>query len=327
MVTKMNIGIFTQNDCQAVVELWNKEAPKYLYKPLSEAQFVATFIDHEHVDSACLFVAHDEQQQLIGFAAGITSSTIPLGDVAGYITTVIMQEGSTDEQYDALIDALEQRFKDTHKKQSDVLFFNPVKLVWNIPSALEHEHNNAPGISKKMPLYSHLIRRGYIDRATQCGMYLPLKTYEIPDKVLTKEAKAKAIGYNVTMYDPTLHHGIHELVEALDNALWKQEIPYHAEKGDPIVIAEKDGLVIGFAGPVIRQENGRAFFCGIGVHPEHEGNGLGTVLFYRLLAAFKLAKCDYVSLFTGETNPAINIYLKAGFTIEHTFSILRRELD
>jgi len=322
----MNVKVFQLSDCKEVVALWNREAVKYLYKPFSESEFIATFIEHEHVDHNCLFVAKNELGETIGFAAGVTSTKIPLGDVAGYITTVILNEGSTDEQYDALIDALEARFIEAGKLQADILFFNPVKLIWNIPSALEHEHNNAPGISKKMPLYTQLIRRGYIDRATQCGMYLPLKDYIIPQKVLSKEEKAKTLGYNVTLYDPSLHYGVNKLVEALDNAAWKKEIPYHAEAGDPIVIAEKDGLVVGFAGPVIRQPNGRAFFCGIGVHPEHEGHGLGTVLFYRLLAAFKLAKCDYVSLFTGETNPAINIYLKAGFTIEHKFSILRREL-
>lgn len=323
----MNVTVYQQSDCSAVTQLWNNEAVKHLYKPLSESEFIATFVEHEHVDASCLFVAKDEQGNVIGFAAGVTSDSIPLGDVAGYITTIIMQEGATDEQYDLLLDALELRFKATGKKQADVLFFNPVRLIWNIPSAKEHEHNNAPGIIKTMPLYSLLTRRGYIDRATQCGMYLPLSQYEVPDRVIAKQAQAETKGYRVTMFDPAKHHGVQQLVEALDNAMWKKEIPYHADNGDPIVIAEKDGLVVGFAGPVIRQVNGRAFFCGIGVHPEHEANGLGTVLFYRLLEAFKLANCDYVSLFTGETNPAINIYLKAGFTIEQTFSILRRELD
>lgn len=323
----MNIELLKATDYSAVVELWNKEAVKYLYKPLTEAEFVATFIEHEHVDEACLFVAKDEQGLIIGFAAGVTSTAIPLGEAAGYITTVIMTEGSTDEQIDRLIEALEARFKACGKTQADVLFFNPVKLVWTIPSAPQHEHNNAPGISKSMPLYSRLIARGYADRATQCGMYLSLANYEVPERVTAKQEQAAKLGYSVTMLDKKQHHGIEELVEALDNAAWKKEIPYHASQGDPIVIAEKEGLAVGFAGPVIRQENGRAFFCGIGVHPEHEGHGLGTVLFYRLLEAFKLAGCEYVSLFTGEANPAINIYLKAGFTIEHTFSILRRELD
>lgn len=322
----MNITLYQQSDCKAVVELWNQEATKYLYKPLTEAEFVSTFIEHEHVDLSCLFVAKSDAGDVLGFAAGVTSTSIPLGDVAGYITTIIMVDGSTDSQYDALLDALEARFKALNKKQADVLFFNPVRLIWNIPSAMEHEHNNAPGIIKTMPLYQLLRRRGYVDRATQCGMYLPLKQYEVPQRVIDKQTYAESLGYTIVFYDQEKHQGVNELVEALDNPGWKREIPYHANKGDQIVIAEKDGLVVGFAGPVIRQENGRAFFCGIGVHPEHEGHGLGSVLFYRLLEAFKLTHCEYVSLFTGETNPAINIYLKAGFTIEQTFSIMRREL-
>lgn len=63
----------------------------------------------------------------------------------------------------------------------------------------------------------------------------------------------------------------------------------------------------------------------IGVHPEHEGHGLGTILFFKLCEAFKAIGTDYMSLYTGSTNPAIRIYEKAGFRTVKRFSIMRRE--
>ncbi|MNZ95079.1 Acetyltransferase (GNAT) family protein [compost metagenome] len=72
------------------------------------------------------------------------------------------------------------------------------------------------------------------------------------------------------------------------------------ENGAPLVVAVRGNEVVGFAGPIVSEPNGRAFFCGIGVHPEHEGHGLGSVLFFRMVEAFQHAGCQYISLFTGK---------------------------
>ncbi|MNI07023.1 Mycothiol acetyltransferase [compost metagenome] len=221
---------------------------------------------------------------------------------------------------------LEERFQELGKKQADVLFFNPVKLIWNIPSAPQHEHNNAPGISKDQPLYEALIARGYEDRATQCGMYLKLGSFIVPEDILGKEAKANNKGYYVEPYVPELHTGLEATLAALENPQWEKDVVSFVKDGAPLVVAVHGNEVVGFAGPIISQPNGRAFFCGIGVHPEHEGHGLGSVLFFRMVEAFQNVGCQYISLFTGSNNPAIRIYQKAGFNIEKQFSILRREL-
>ena len=54
--------------------------------------------------------------------------------------------------------------------------------------------------------------------------------------------------------------------------------------------------------------------------------GLGTLLFYRLCQAEKEAGARYMSLFTGEKNPARHIYERAGFEAVRTFGILRKAL-
>ncbi len=91
------------------------------------------------------------------------------------------------------------------------------------------------------------------------------------------------------------------------------------------MIAARDGKAVGFAGPVIRQESGRGYFAGIGVNQEHEGHGLGSILFFKLCEAFIKVRADYMSLYTGIENPAINIYKKAGFKEVREFAVMRKE--
>lgn len=322
----MNIRQFTIDDIAAVVELWNKEATKYHYKPFTEETFAEAFLNHRYYDTNCIWVGCDEED-VIAFAAGCSGDDLPLGDVAGYITCVIVAGHAAQiSHYDIFISLMEKRFIELGKKQAEVLFFNPIKLIWNMPSEPMHEHNNAPGISKDQPLYEALTDRGYIDRATQCGMYLPLGDFTIPEDIITKEEKANEQDYHITIYDAKVHTGLDTLLAALENPQWEQDVTHHAMQGLPVVVAIYGSQCVGFAGPIVRQRNGRAFFSGIGVHPKHEGHGLGSVLFFRMVEAFQQAGCDYISLFTGSNNPAINIYQKAGFTIEKKFSILRREL-
>lgn len=320
----MNIRRFTKEDVQEIVALWNETATVYHYKPLTEASFYSTFIEHDYYDENCVLVAYEEDK-IVGFAAGCIGDDLPLGEVAGYITCVWVNEDVDQQLYHRFVEALEQRFIAAGKTQAEVLFFNPVKLVWNIPIALEHEHNNAPGISKDLPLYPCLIERGYVDRATQCGMYLKLGEFVIPEDIAAKEQRAADKGYRVLYFDQAKHEQLDELLAALGNPQWQQEITDAAARQIPFVVAVLEERCVGFAGPIVRQANGRAYFTGIGVHPEHEGHGLGSVLFFRMVEAFQNEKCDYVSLFTGINNPAIRIYEKAGFQTVKQFSILRKE--
>lgn len=326
MKKELEIRRFTASDTAQAAALWNKEASKFHYKRLSELEFSDTFVNHRDYDPDCTFVAV-EGERVVGFAAGCTGDHLPLGEVAGYITTVLMDEQAADEQLDAMIARLEQRFIQLGKKQAELLFFNPVKLIWTMPGAPAHEHNNAPGIDRAMPLYKRLLARGYADRATQCGMHLALGSFELPSSILNKEQRAGEKGYRIENYDAGKHSGLQDMLEALQNPQWSSDVAHYAGQGAQLPVAVYENVCVGFAGPIIRQPNGRAFFCGVGVHPQHEGHGLGSVLFFRMVEAFQQANCDYITLFTGKTNPARSIYEKAGFVTEKEFAILRRELE
>ncbi len=87
------------------------------------------------------------------------------------------------------------------------------------------------------------------------------------------------------------------------------------DKADPVAAAIRNGKIIGFTGPLRVQESGRGYFAGIGIHSGYRGFGLGNVLFHTLCRTLKEMGASYMTLFTGETNPAGQIYSKAGFKI------------
>ncbi|MEK3885525.1 GNAT family N-acetyltransferase [Paenibacillus sp. PL2-23] len=308
------------------IALWNKEAVKDGYKEMNEALFSTVFLDNAYFDGGCTFVWLEEGR-VVGFACGCTGDDLPLGDAAGYITCIVLEAGYASEgTYASLLGAMEERFKELGRKQGDVLFFNPMQLPWYIPGTDRHEHNNAPGVPRGSALHGFLLQQGYAERATQCAMYLKLGDFRVPESILAKEEKAAAQGYAVELLDPAKHHGVPTMLEALGNPLWKREIGRSLEDGTPVVIAALNGEAVGFAGPVIRQANGRGYFAGIGVRSEHEGHGLGSSLFFRLCEAFQRIGTDYMSLYTGSNNPAMGIYEKAGFRTVRTFAIMRKEL-
>jgi len=309
-----------------VIALWNKEAVIDGYKEHTEASFTDLFLSNPYFDKETAFILL-ESDQVKGFACGCTGDDIPLGKVAGYITCIVLSsELHTNENYKLMLDALENRFRILGKTQADMLFFNPMLVPWYIPDTPKHEHNNAPGVPVNSFLYSFLLNEGYIEREIEVAMYLNLSNFSIPDDIKAKEAKAALQGYSAELFDSERHSGIEEMLNGFDNPLWKTQIPQYVSNNVPIVIAALEGKIVGFAGPVIRQDNGRAFFAGIGVHPDYEGHGLGSILFFKLCEAFQNIQTEYMSLFTGHKNPAIRIYEKAGFKKVKQFAVMRRIL-
>ncbi|MBH5319769.1 GNAT family N-acetyltransferase [Paenibacillus sp. GSMTC-2017] len=309
-----------------VIALWNEEAVKDGYKEMTEESFHNIFLRNTYFDRENTFVWL-QGGFVQGFACGCTGNDLPLGDVAGYITCIILRETyRTDARFKMLLDVMELRFEQLGKKQAEVLFFNPMQLPWYIPETARHEHNNAPGFPVGSKIHQFLTSVGYIDRATQCAMYLLLSEFKVPLNIVSKEEKAALLGYRVELFHQERHSGLNEMLDGLANPLWKKEINRSVKEGAPVVIAVCNDVAVGFAGPVIQGKNGRGYFAGIGVLPEHEGHGLGSSLFFRLCEAFQSSGTEYMSLYTGSNNPAIRIYEKAGFTTVKTFAIMRREL-
>ena len=210
----------------------------------------------------------------------------------------------------------------------EISFFDPIKLEWYIPGGNGADHNNSPGVDVSIPAYIFFKNLDFIDIAYQNSFYMLLKGYEFNNKIHEKQKKMEERGYSVCFYDKNKHYGFEELCEDLGSEDWRWHIFTNLEKPepDPILIIEHNGRIGGFAGPLRVQESGRGFFAGIGVHTDFRSGGSGSVLFATLCKELKNLGADFMTLFTGELNPARNIYRAAGFKIVKTWADMRKEL-
>lgn len=320
------IRSYTPDDESAMLSLWNMAGAVMGYAPVPLEDFHRLLTRHPNFSPAYTFVL-EEKGTLLGFVNGCTGAGIPKGDIRGYLSCLILAvEADSDENTALLLSALENAFRKAGKTYCAVTFFNPIRLPWILPGTPGHQHNNAPGVATDLPLHDRMLSLGYRESTRECAMYRNLADYETPAWVEEKAAKMGGEGYHVERYDPSRHVGLEEMVAALDNTMWSEEIPAAGKSGMDLLVGLKGNVCAGFTGPVYPEKTGRGYFAGLGVAPQFEGHGLGTLLFYRLLEREKQAGAKYMSLFTGEDNHARFIYLNAGFRVVRTFGVMLKEL-
>ena len=317
---------YLATDSHALLTLWNTAGVRAGYAPLSEGKFRKLLLEHPDFSPSFTFVL-EEDGVCLGFVNGCTGTHIPRGDVRGYVSCLVLaEEADTDENTDLLLTALEEAFLAAGRREIAVNFFNPIRLPWVLPGTDGHQHNNVPGMATDLPLYDRILARGYREGARECAMHLDLKEFEMPAWVEEKAARMAEEGYTVARYDPGVHEGLTEMVQTLGNPVWSEEIPAAGRDGLELLVGLYGNTCAGFTGPIYPEDTGRGYFSGIGVAPRYEKNGLGTLLFYRLLQREKEVGSRYMSLFTGETNRAKQIYQGAGFRTLRTFSLMLKEL-
>ncbi len=312
------------DDLSELCDLWLRAAPAQGYAPLQEEQMRALIFENPHFDGRLSFML--EENGAHGFACAAFGDDLPGGAKRGYFSFAVTDEAAGRAGFDRLAQALEDALRHAGCETSDVLFFNPIRLPWLIPGTPGHGHNNAPGLWVECPAHEWMLARGYTERARECAMYLRLGDFSLPPALVQRQRALEAQGYRVDFYRRGEHTGLERMLRTLGNAEWEREIAACAANETPFLAALCAQEVVGFAGPVRPQPDGRGYFTGIGVVPAHEGHGLGTQLFYRLCEAEQQAGAKYMSLFTGEGNPARGIYEKAGFRAVRTFGILRKKL-
>ncbi|MCI8401919.1 MAG: GNAT family N-acetyltransferase [Lachnospiraceae bacterium] len=322
-------NIETREDTQAALELFNGCAAsgEILYKPFADAEsFEAFFLKRkeEGLKTVALIAA-----DRTAFASGCYMD----GEEKGYISFVAVapdqrRKGIGQE----ILRALEQGLSsasDERITKFEVIFFNPMNFTWVVPGTDGHDHPNAPGVDVGSMGYLFLKNCGYRDFAYQNSYHIDLSDYQFSKDMERRIASLKEKGIEITYYDGEKHSGLEELMDSFGNPLWKKEVLENAALpggGDPLLIVNWNGKAMGFTGPLSVQESGRGFFCGIGVHKDCRGNGAGKALFAYLCAGLKDMDARFMTLFTGETNPARNIYEAAGFHIVRTWADMRKEL-
>lgn len=323
----MGIEKLEQSNIKEVVNLWNDEREKgrFIHKYLKEEEFINKFIKEDGVKKVSLVYKVDDK--IVGFGNGCCKENT---DTA-YLTFVLVDSEYTRKGIgQSIVNALEEELKKNNElKKIDLIFFNPINLEWIVPNTVYHDHPNAPGVDVSSEAYIFFKNMGYRDIVNQNSYYRKLEDFEYTDKIKNKLEELKNKDIEIVYYDKDKHYGFDELFQDLDNTLWKEIITenLNRESGiDPVLIVEHKGKVCGFTGPLTVQDSKRGSFCGIGVHSEYRKHGAGKVLFSALCKGLKDEGAEYMTLFTGENNPARNIYESANFRIVRTWADMRKEI-
>lgn len=267
-----------------------------------------------------------ESGQLIGLVSGVHDA----GRGCGYLSYLCVDPSRRRQKLGtALMDAWEAEMRAREGVvRFDAVFHNPVHLPWYVPGKGEDYHPCVPGIDVCSGLYMLLKNRGWRDFAIQNVYHQRLSGYRDPAALAASRARLLSEGIELTLYDPSRHRGLAELFDNINNPGWKAQVLSHVDR--PIVVAvdhNADDLVVSYTGPLsVDGHPGRGNFCGIGTRTDYRGRGIGKLVFCEMCRRHGEAGASFMSLYTGENNPARNIYEAAGFRIVRTFADMRKVL-
>src|SRR5690554_5516854 len=292
----MKIEKLLKSDDKAIIKLWNESInDKFIYKKLDEVSFINNFFrvnnEYKVVNYKALI-----NEEIVGFCSGV----IYPSRNTFYITMILVKEKWQKQGIGTkLYKKLEKTWlSDENIRKVELIFTNPIYLIWTVPNTLNHEHPNSPGVDLKGDGYLFLKNFGFRDFAYQNSYYKKISDYEYSDNILTKIEKAKKENLTTNFYDINKHIGLKELMTNLRSDSWESEILAHVnekKENNTLLVALEGNKVIGFTGPIHKQENGRGYFAGIGIHSDYRGKGIGTLLFSRLCMGFKEIGVSYMT--------------------------------
>lgn len=316
--------ITLQFDIQAVTDFYNRMRNTFkgglILRPI-------------HTDTAAYWLIGDnrvtlvamEGESMIGLASGVYLNERKTGYLS-YLCVVPEMRGQGIAT--ALLKDLEQALLGFDGcEKLDVVFHNPVCLPWYVAEDGGHHHPCVPGVDVSSDLFDFLTHRGWKEFARQNAYYRRLEGYTDPPQMAEVRACLLNEGIEITLYDPRHHRGLAELFDNIGNPGWKAQVMANTDK--PIVVAvdhNASDLVVAYTGPLSVSE-GRGNFCGIGTRKEYRGRGIGKVVFCEMCRRHADNGGEFMSLYTGTTNPARNIYEAAGFRVVRSFADLRKEKD
>jgi len=328
----MNIRAFEHSDAAGIIALWNGcvDRGEVLYRPLKEAYFREKFLVFAGTQ---LFIA-EKEGVFCGFLAGCKQVDFLPGqteeNTPAYLSVIMVKPECRKQGIgSALLDKFEKHYAQLGKKTFAVSSLCPINLDWVIPGTSGHEHNNMPGMDESCLGYDFLKHRGYGVYVREVAMYLNLAEYAKKPEVEEKRAQLLAQGIRAGLYDPKENAEFDGMCDRVGSEYWRQVLREETAKETPrpILAAVTDGHIVGFTGPVDRQENGRGWFTGICTDPLYEKRGIAGVLFNDLMGEFIKVNAAYSTLFTGTENHAQRLYLKTGFRPARYFAIMKKSLE
>lgn len=299
-------------------------AKEVLFRPFVNQNDFCRFFMENQADEVHKITILEEHGW--GFASGCFLS----GESRAFLSMIVVKKEMQGQGIGkTLLACLEERLrKESGVSKIEIVFFNPMTFPWQIPGKKTADHPNAPGVDVGSKAYLFFKNCRYRDYAMQNSYYLDLHDYSEPDFAEDIKEGLEKENITIEIYNSDRHYGMEEMIHKFQNPLWEREILGETAKGEnsrPILIAAYNGKVIGFTGPLDVEKSGRGYFCGIGVDPDYRGKRISTILFCKLCISLKEKGADFMSLFTGENNPARNIYEAAGFRIVRTWADMRKE--
>lgn len=293
---------------------------KLLYLPMKQEEFMEFFFAPQ--EGIKKLVVQDKA----GFAAGCYDEK----SKKAFITFVgVKKEKRRQGNGKAVLVQLEKKLEDiSGRKCFEISFFNPMSLAWAIPGKSSIMHPNAPGVDITSSGYFFFKNCGYGIYAVQNSYYLQLSDYETSARIAKSRQELQKKGFSFAIYERQKHKGMEEMIRKLGNPMWESAVlgePGIEENGNPIMIPVYQDRVCGFTGPFLVEPEGRGAFAGIAIDEAYRGNGIAKVLFAVLCQELKKMGAEYMTLFTGENNPARHIYEEAGFEIVRTWADMRKE--
>lgn len=286
-------------------------------RPITEATAAGWFYGEDRATFAA-----SNGETVMGLASGVYLSERRTGYLS-YLCVAPAYRGQGIAK--TLMDRLEAALLSFEGcEKLDVVFHNPVHLSWYVTEDGGHYHPCVPGVDVSSGLFGFLEHRGWTEFVRQNAYYRRLDGYADPSRMAEVRARLLDEGIEVTLYDPSKHHGLAELFDNINNLGWKAQVMANTDK--PIVVAvdhHADGLVVAYTGPLSVTE-GRGNFCGIGTRREYRGRGIGKVVFCEMCTRHAQNGGEFMSLYTGTNNPARNIYEAAGFEAVRSFANMRK---
>ena len=325
------------------------ERGETLYQPLSAAQLTAMAARPGRAALTALnssgdFAAFALACEKTVFLPGETAANTPM-----YLTLLMTApEARNSGAGTALLEKVAALARKRGKGRIVIGSDQPEQLTWLIPDTPGHDHNNAPGLWEEGGAKAWFERRGFETRFREMSLYIDLKNYRWDPALDDRISALRTQGIYVGFWKPEVGREFDGMCDRVGSEYWRHVLTTEIAAWDsgqpnedpalwpdgrrpagprPMLVAARDGHLIGFTGPVDRQASGRGWFTGICADPQYGGLGIGTVLFNLLMKAFRDEGAAFCSIFTGVDNHAQKIYLRAGLRVTSHWSVMSRTLS
>ncbi len=349
-MSEMIVRPFRPADEAGVMNLWNAcvDAGEVLYYPLTEEYFERKFLRGDGCEAENLLVA-EADGQIAGFIHGVAPETFPLAKPGcAYLTCVMTAPAFRGRGIGkTLLSALKARMKSRGAHTLYISSLNPVNLDWRIPGTPGHDHNNMPGLDTGCAGYGFFPAQGFVEKYREVSLYMNLKDYQVPLEIPEIQNRLASEGIYTGPYDAAWNCEFDGMCDRVGSdywwdvlrteiAAWKAGQPNADPRFWPdgkrpagprtLLTAVHNGQIVGFTGPVDKQQSGRGWFTGICTDPLFERRGVATVLFNLLMQSFIDEGAAFTTLFTGTDNHAQRIYRRAGLRPVREFALMALDL-